>query len=154
LKNAQESYDEFMMLVENYLEVSHSKFATFKEDYLKVADLDLERLQKGTREEHLANAYLLHSYAAYIQDEYNKNLVVLKWCDATLDMLVVKHEKEQGFPQYTKHESKKTIVISENSYAASINVLRFAAETRLHLMDGKVFQIKKLGDILMEKSKL
>jgi hypothetical protein len=154
LKTAQESYDEFLMLIDNYLDISHSKFSSFKDEYLVVSNFNVEDIHKTSREHLLANAYLLHGYASYIQDEFNRNSVVLKWCDAQLDMLVVKHEKEFGFPQYTKHESKKTILISENSYAEKINELRFAAETRLHLLDGKVFQIKKLGDILMEKSKI
>ena len=57
------------------------------------------------------------------------------------------------FGQYTKHESKKYILAQNNSYATSLEKMREVAESRLQALEGKVFELKRKADILMEKGR-
>jgi hypothetical protein len=68
-----------------------------------------------------------------------------------MERMIVKHS--QDFGQYTKHESKKHILAANNSYAASLENMREVAEARLQSLDGKVYELKRRADILLEKGK-
>lgn len=68
-----------------------------------------------------------------------------------MEKLIVRHQNDFG--QYTKHESKKHILAQSNSYASSLENMREVAEARLQLLDGKVYELKRRADILLEKGK-
>jgi hypothetical protein len=68
-----------------------------------------------------------------------------------MEKMIAIHSNEFG--QYTKHESKKHILAKNNSYASSLEHMREIAEARLQALDGKVFELKRKADILLEKGK-
>lgn len=148
---ASEKLAEHIEAINNYINSSNTKFSSFREEYLLVSDLPLEQLKKYTQAELFDAAYLIYGYATYIQDEINKNKVALNWCNDQMEKLIVKHQNEFG--QYTKHESKKHILANSNSYAASLENMREIAEARLQALDGKVYELKRKADILLEKGK-
>jgi hypothetical protein len=74
-------------------------------------------------------------------------------CNEELEVLVVKYEKDVGFDKYTKHESKRARLIIENSFATKIDQMRGHAEARLQALEGKMFNIKKQAETLLEKAK-
>ncbi len=148
---ASDKLAEHLGSITDYINMSNTKFSSFREEYLVVADLSLDQLKKMTQAEAFDAAYLLYGYATYIQDEINKNKVALNWCHDQIEKLIVKHSNE--FSQYTKHESKKYILSQTNSYAASIEHMREIAEARLQSLDGKVFELKRKADILLERGK-
>lgn len=148
---ASDKLAEHIALINDYINSSNTKFSSFREEYLMVADLSLDQLKKTTQQEAFDAAYLLYGYATYIQDEINKNKVALTWCHDQIERLIVKHNNDFG--QYTKHESKKYILAQNNSYAASLENMREVAEARLQSLDGKVFELKRKADILLEKGK-
>lgn len=148
---ASDKLAEHITLINDYINASNTKFSSFREEYLLVADLSIEQLKKLTQQELFDYAYLLYSYATYVQEEINKNKIALHWCNDQLEKLIVKHSNEFG--QYTKHESKKYILAQSNSYASSLEHMREVAESRLQALDGKVFEIKRKADILLEKGK-
>ena len=148
---ASDKLAEHLASINDYINMSNTKFSSFREEYLVVADLSSEQLRKFTQAEAFDAAYLLYGYATYIQDEINKNKVALNWCHDQIEKLIVKHNNEFG--QYTKHESKKYILSQNNSYAASIENMREIAEARLQSLDGKVFELKRKADILLERGK-
>lgn len=137
--------------IEQYINSSNTKFSSFREEYLLVSDLSADALKKLTQAEAFDAAYLLYGYATYIQDEVNKNKVALSWCNNEMEKLIVQHS--DTFGQYTKHESKKYILAKNNSYAASLENMREIAEARIQSLDGKVFELKRRADILLEKGK-
>lgn len=137
--------------IEQYINSSNTKFSSFREEYLLVSDLSADALKKLTQAEAFDAAYLLYGYATYIQDEVNKNKVALSWCNSEMEKLIVQHS--DTFGQYTKHESKKYILAKNNSYAASLENMREIAEARIQSLDGKVFELKRRADILLEKGK-
>ena len=148
---ASEKLSEHINAINDYINSSNTKFSSFREEYLMVADLSLDQLRKNTQAELFDAAYLIYGYATYIQDEVNKNKIALSWCNDQMEKLIVKHSDEFG--QYTKHESKKHILAKTNSYAASLENMREVAEARLQALDGKVFELKRKADILLEKGK-
>jgi hypothetical protein len=142
---------EHISAINDYINSSNTKFSSFKEEYLFVADLSSEQLRKFTQQESFDAAYLLYGYSTYIQDEINKNKIALGWCNDQMEKLIAKHSHEFG--QYTKHESKKHILSQQNSYAASLENMREVAEARLQALEGKVYELKRKADILLEKGK-
>ncbi len=148
---ASDKLADYIASINDYINLSNTKFSSFREEYLFVADMSSEQLRKLTQVELFDAAYLLYGYATYIQDEINKNKVALNWCNDQMEKLIVKNSQE--FSQYTKHESKKHILANINSYAASLENMREVAESRLQSLDGKVFELKRKADILLEKGK-
>lgn len=148
---ASDKLVEHINLINDYINSSNTRFSAFREEYLFVADMSSDQLKKLTQVELFDAAYLLYGYATYIQDEINKNKVALSWCHDQMEKLIVKHQNEFG--QYTKHESKKHILSQSNSYAASLENMREVAEARLQSLDGKVYELKRKADILLEKGK-
>lgn len=148
---ASDKLAEYISSINDYINSSNTKFSAFREEYLLVADLSLDQLKSYNQQELFDAAYLLYGYATYIQDEINKNKVALNWCNDQMEKLIVKHQHEFG--QYTKHESKKHILAHSNSYAASLENMREVAEARLQSLDGKVYELKRRADILLEKGK-
>jgi hypothetical protein len=148
---ASDKLSEHIESINNYINSSNTKFSSFREEYLLVSDLSSDQLKKLTQHELFDAAYLMYGYATYIQDEINKNKVALSWCHDQMEKLIVKHSDEFG--QYTKHESKKHILSQSNSYAASLENMREVAEARLQALDGKVYELKRKADILLEKGK-
>ncbi|NBO99218.1 MAG: hypothetical protein EBU90_03700 [Proteobacteria bacterium] len=148
---ASEKLSEHLNLITAYIELGNTKFSSFREEYLLAANMSSEDLKKMTQQEAFDTAYLLYGYATYIQDEINKNKVALNWCNDQLEKLVVAHNEE--FSQYTKHEVKRQIIIKNNNYAASVDHMREVAESRLIALDGKVYELKRKADILLEKGK-
>jgi hypothetical protein len=148
---ASEKLSEHLSQITSYIDLSNTKFSAFREEYLLVANLSSDELKKLTQQEAFDTAYLLYGYSTYIQDEINKNKIALAWCNDQLEKLVVAHNDEFG--QYTKHEVKRQIIIKDNNYAASVDKMREVAEARLQALDGKVYELKRKADILLEKAK-
>lgn len=148
---ASDKLSEHINSITSYIDLSNTKFSSFREEYLLAANLSSDDLKKLTQQEAFDTAYLLYAYATYIQDEMNKNKIALNWCNDQLEKMVVAHNNEFG--QYTKHEVKRQIIIKDNSYAASVDKMREVAEARLQALDGKVYELKRKADILLEKAK-
>lgn len=148
---ASEKLSEHINSINEYINLTNTKFVEFKEEFLLVANMSSDDLKKLTQQESFDCAYLLYSYSTYLQEEINKNKIALSWCNDQMEKLIVQHNNE--FSQYTKHESKKHILGQTNSYAASLENMRGVAEARLLSLEGKSYEIKRKADILLEKGK-
>jgi hypothetical protein len=148
---ASERLAKHIEQIDNYLDLSNVRFSAFREEFLDTASMPLDRVKKFTQQELFDHAYVLYGYSSYVQDEINKNKVVLDWCNDQIEKIVVGNLHR--FDQYTKHEVKRQSIIRENSYAAKCDQMRGVAEARLQSMEGKVYELKRQGDILLEKGK-
>jgi hypothetical protein len=148
---ASEKLAQHLKDITDYIELTNTKFAGFREEFLIAADLPSETLKNLTQQELFDTAYVLYGYATYIQEEINKNKIALSWCNNQMEKMIVANSDDFG--QYTKHESKKYILAKSNSYATSVENMREVAESRLQALDGKVFELKRKADILLEKGK-
>lgn len=149
--SATDELKKHIDLIDSYINETNTKFSNFKEDFLLFADMDIEKLKSMNQAEVFDAAYMLYGYAAYIQDEINKNKIALNWCNDQIEKMVAKNN--ESFSQYTKYEAKKQIIVTENSYAAKIDQMRLIAESRLQALDGKTYELKRKADILLEKGK-
>ena len=148
---ASERLAKHIEQIDNYLDLSNVRFSAFREEFLDTANMSLDRVKTFTQQELFDRAYILYGYSSYVQDEINKNKVVLDWCNDQIEKIVVGNLHR--FDQYTKHEVKRQSIIKENSYAAKCDQMRGIAEARLQSMEGKVYELKRQGDILLEKGK-
>ena len=57
------------------------------------------------------------------------------------------------FSQYTKYERRRPLIIVNDEYAAAVDHYREIAESRVQALDGKIYELKRKADILMEKGK-
>ena len=148
---ASERLAKHIEQIDDYLDLANVRFASFHEEFLVVSNMSRSKISQLTQQEHFDYAYVLYSYSSYIQDEINKNKVVLDWCSDQIEKLVV--DNLHNFDQYTKHEVKRQSIIKENSYASKCDQMRSVAEARLQSLEGKVYELKRKGDILLEKGK-
>ena len=113
--------------------------------------MEIEQVKKLNQEELFDYAYALYGYASYIQDQINRQKVVFNLCNDQLQKMVAKYNDK--FSPYTKHEMRMQMIVVDNEYAASIDNYRQVAEARIQELEGKVYELKRKGDILMEKGK-
>lgn len=148
---ASEKLAIHMEQINEYINLTNTKFSSFREEYLLASNMSTEELRNLTQQQTFDTAYILYGYSTYIQDEINKNKIAFNWCNDQLEKLVVAHN--DSFGQYTKHEIKRQMIIQDNTYAAKIDQMRLVAESRLQCLDGKVYELKRKADILLEKGK-
>lgn len=148
---ASERLAKHIEQIDDYLDLANVRFASFHEEFLVASNMSRSKVSMLTQQEHFDCAYTLYGYSSYVQDEINKNKVVLDWCNDQIEKLVVGNL--HNFDQYTKHEVKRQSIIRENSYAAKCDQMRSIAEARLQSLEGKVYELKRKGDILLEKAK-
>ena len=137
--------------IDEYIAMSNVSYSSFNVEYVVAANLTKDDLSKMTTQEMFDTAYILYGYSTYIQDEINKNKVALSWCEDQIEKLVAANL--HNFDQYTKHDVKRQIIIKENSFAASVDNMRAVAEARLQSLAGKTYELKRQGDILLERAK-
>ena len=149
--NASDKLSRHIDHINDYLDLANVRFASFHEEYLQSSNMSISKMNILTQQELFDHAYVLYGYASYIQDEINKNKVVKDWCEDQIEKLVSKNL--ESFGQYTKHETKRESIIQENSYAAKCDQMLQVADARLQSLEGKVYELKRKGDILLEKGK-
>ena len=151
MKTAKETIEDFLKQLDDFVNQSNTQFANFREEFLIVSDMSDEALKKLTKEELFDASYLLYGYASYVQDQINKQKIVHDLCCDQLEKMVARNNDK--FSQYTKHESKLQLIILDNEYAKSIDNYKQVAHARLQSLEGKVYELKRKADILLEKGK-
>ena len=151
MKTAKETVENFLDKLDQFTNETNTKFATFREEFLLAADMEMEQVKKLNQEELFDYAYALYGYASYVQDQINRQKVVFNLCNDQLQKMVAKYNDK--FNPYTKHEIRMQMIVVDNEYAASIDNYKQVAEARIQELDGKVYELKRKGDILMEKGK-
>lgn len=152
-ESADSKIQYYLDNIQRYIESSHCVYSSYQEEYGIYADMSTYDLQKKTQDELFDIAYILYSYSAFLQDEVNKHRVVISFCDNEINSLIAKHRNDYGFDRYTKYELRKPTIIFENSHAAKLEEIRLAAEAKLTILDGKVYELKRQAEILSEKAK-
>lgn len=151
MKTAKETVEDFLAKLEDFTNETNTKFATFREEFLLAADMSMEQVKKLNQEELFDYAYALYGYASYIQDQINRQKVVFNLCNDQILKMVAKYNDK--FSPYTKHEMRMQMIVVDNEFAASIDNYKQVAEARMQELEGKVYELKRKGDILMEKGK-
>ncbi len=152
LKTANEQLAELRVMVDDFLNASHARFnKKFNEDWERAANASRDTLSILTRDEMFDYAYILYSYSTHLQDELNMQKIALNWCNDKLDKMVAKNMNE--FSPYTKHDMRRQLIVMNDEFARAVDHYREIAETRIQAMEGKVYELKRKADILLEKGK-
>lgn len=151
LRTAKETIEDFVTKLDEFTNETNTKFATFREEFLLAADMEMEQVKKLNQAELFDYAYALYGYASYIQDQINRQKVVYDLCNDQLQKMVAKNNDRFG--PYTKHEAKMQLIVVDNEYAKAIDGYRQIAQARIQELDGKVYELKRKADILTEKGK-
>ena len=152
LKTANEQLAELRMMVDDFLNASHARFnKQFNDEWTTVADADMQTIKSLTQEECFTWSYTLYSYSTHLQDELNMQKIALNWCNDKLDKMVAKNYDQ--FNPYTKHEMRRQLLVMNDEFARAVDHYREIAETRIQSLDGKIYELKRKADILMEKGK-
>jgi DNA gyrase/topoisomerase IV subunit A len=115
LKTAKETVENFLEKLDQFTNETNTKFATFREEFLLAADMEMEQVKKLNQEELFDYAYALYGYASYIQDQINRQKVVFNLCNDQLQKMVAKYNDK--FSPYTKHEMRMQMIVVDNEAA-------------------------------------
>mgnify|MGYP003132167259 FL=1 len=152
LKTASEQLADLKAMVEDFLSASNARFnKKFRDDWHRCANADRQTINSLTQAELFDWSYELYSYSTYLQDELNMQKIALNWCNDKLDKMVAKNI--DNFNPYTKHEMRRQLIVVNDEFAATVDHYREIAESRVHSLDGKIYELKRKADILMEKGK-
>ena len=152
LKTANEQLADLKAMVEDFLNASNARFnRKFRDDWHRCANADRQTINSLTQAELFDWSYELYSYSTYLQDELNMQKIALDWCNDKLDKMVAKNYHQ--FDTYMKYETKRNLIVINDEYARMVDHYREIAESRIHSLDGKIYELKRKADILMEKGK-
>lgn len=139
-------------MIDDFLDASHARFnKEFNDEWTTIANADTQTLKSLTQEECFTWSYVLYSYSTHLQDELNMQKIALNWCSDKLDKMVAKNYDQ--FNPYTKHEMRRQLLVMNDEFARAVDHYREIAETRIQSLDGKIYELKRKGDILLEKGK-
>jgi hypothetical protein len=151
LKTAKETIEDFVAKLDEFTNETNTKFASFREEFLLYANMSQSKMNELNQQELFDVAFLLYSYASYIQDQINRQKVVYDLCNDQLQKMVARNNERFG--PYTKHEAKMQLIVVDNEYANAIDGYKQIACARIQELDGKVYELKRKADILTEKGK-
>ena len=152
LKTANEQLAELRVMVDDFLNASHARFnKKFREDWHRCANASKDTIGTLTKDELFTWAYELYSFSTHLQDELNMQKIALNWCNDKLDKMIAKNYDQ--FSPYTKHDMRRQLIVMNDEFARAVDHYREIAETRIQSMEGKIYELKRKADILMEKGK-
>ena len=152
MKTASEQLADLKAMVEDFLSASNARFnKKFRDDWHRCANADRETISSLTQAELFDWSYTLYSYSNFLQDELNMQKIALNWCNDKLNKMVAKNHDQ--FSKYTKYEERRPLIIVNDEYAAAVDHYREIAESRVQALDGKIYELKRKADILLEKGK-
>ena len=150
--SAKERLEKFVEATERYVNSQHIGLTKINPEVVTVLNYDSTHLDSLTSEKCLSSAYVLFSYADYLQSLYNSNLVKVHWAEDAINKVVSPVLKQYG-DKYTKHEQKYYEAINDNEFARSLNNIRMHATARVDMLTEKMRDVRRMGDVLIELSK-
>lgn len=154
LKNTNDRWNADKQKIEEFISslgVNKIKYNSEVEQFLT---LTKEQINKLTQKDIYTGAYLLTQYAIIIQREVNSLYSKLEWAKHNLEIVVGKRVSQYG-TQYTKFEERRSMLISDDSYASALNSMILECTVRLRSLDflsNKIIAMSKLlGNIKYEE---
>ncbi len=92
--------------------------------------LTYDEILKLNEEECAAKAFVLSRFAIYIQKEFNRQQVRIKWAKTNLDGTLAKEGDKYG-DKYTKYDQKLAMLCNDNSQAKTLSDIVLYAEARM-----------------------
>jgi hypothetical protein len=140
-----EEFDKYVREFTESASLDVPKFDDSLDDLLGLSYEDIGRL---TSQDCLARAYKISGYAMYIRAIMNDNRARLNWCEDVLSWLLSKQWND--YDGMIKYDIKRQMIINSNSFAEKIEKLRSRLQARITLLDDKLYDIRKMADIMNE----
>ena len=141
----------FMARIDAYLSEKNLKPIEMQAECKLAESFTLEEVGALTQEECFDYSYMLYQYCNCINTEKVRQKIGLTWCNDTLATII--DRESNNFTQYTKHEMKIAFVVNHNPLAKKIDEWRLVAQSRVMMLEGREYLLKKQADCLMEKGK-
>lgn len=140
--------EEFDGYVREFIESASLDVSSFDDSLTDLLGLSFEDIAKLSSQECLARAYRISGYAMYIRTLINENRARLSWCEDVLSWLLSKQWND--YDGMIKYDIKRQMIISNNSFAEKVEKLRSRLQARITLLDDKLYDIRKMADIMNE----
>ena len=118
--------------------------------------LTYEEILRLTEEDCAAKALILNRFAAYIEKEYNRQQVRIRWAEKNIADMVAKEGNKYG-DKFTKYDLKIAMIANENTQAKILTDIVLYAEARMLELTGVAKHItliaKSLSDMRQTKHK-
>jgi hypothetical protein len=152
-KSADEQIESFLLSVDSWVE--SSGFFEIELDKEKISDilgLDHDEIKEKSGEELLLDSLLLTKYADNLQKSYNHQKMILEFAESSI-MHIVSPKLVPIQGDYTKHEVKYSNAIREDIMCSKLIKMASVARARLNEADGRIYNVKKMVDIMQDLAK-
>lgn len=151
--NAADRLKNFLDGIDAYITAKNITPTPFNPEFALAETFNLEQMQKLTNDECLNYAYQLYQYADHLSHERAHCENVVRWCDNSLQSIIVDELRHGVWDQYAKHETKIATIIRDNEVAHKVNEWKLTAEGRLENLKSREYNVRRKADILIEKGR-
>ena len=95
---------------------------------------------------------MMYQYADHVASEKAKQETVVRWCERNLNS-IVSAEIQNFTDSYLKHEIKVAHILRRNELARKIDEWKSVAEARLANLTSREYNVRRKGDILIDKGR-
>lgn len=147
---ASDRLNEFLSKIDDYIELKQIGTPKLNDDIVGCEDLNVDDLNRMTRDECFDTAYRMYQYIDYVSNERSNQENVLRWCNLSINLIVA---KELDPSIIAKHDLKIASVLLDNELAFKITEWRDHAESRLTKLVNRENNLRRMAEILIEKAK-
>lgn len=127
-------------------------YIKFNADVESILQLRLEELRSLDETDCGSFSYCLAQYSSFLQKEINRHSAKLKWANHNLDIIVAKVYNNYG-DKYMKADTKRSLVINDDSYAKALNKIVLETTLRIEELSFLSSRINVQSEILRELQK-
>ena len=151
--NDADRLKQFLDRIDEYIELKNVQPPKDSMNQFKEAEgLSLDNLDKLTQDECFNYAFMMYQYADHVASEKAKQETAVRWCERNLNS-IVSAEIQNFTDSYLKHEIKVAHILRRNELARKIDEWKSVAEARLANLTSREYNVRRKGDILIDKGR-
>lgn len=151
--NAADRLKHFLDGIDSYITAKNITPTPFKPEFAIAETLSIEQMENLTQDMCFNYAYQLYQYADHLSRERSHCENVVRWCENSIQSIVVEALRSGVWDQYAKHEIKVATILRDDEVAHKINDWKLTAEGRLENLKSREYNVRRKADILIEKGK-
>jgi len=154
IKSAKDNLKDYEKILDEYMAQIGVSHIQYNNDANEAMMLTREELRGMSPEDCGETAFILQQYAAFLQLEYNRQDVRVKWATIKINEIIA-HQGDQYGDKYTKWELRRAMVLAGDTAAQMLGQILIHAEGRaaqLKDVSSKINTMgKHIGDLQMTK---
>jgi hypothetical protein len=148
--NPEEALEVFFQRIDDWVVSANFLKSKVPVDIAEgILDLTPEEISEAKSEELMTKAFQLYGYIDSLQEVYNKENGIYKYCEDSIWRIITPVIHNYG-DQYVKMDFKYNAAVRENPLASKINKLKITTRARLTMMEHRIEHVKKRADILLD----